>query len=85
MESQAQNPEFRMSPENFHPLHCMSTGFTLTPLQGRQVQLSKNHAYFNSLFTSVVTFANSLDPDKDPNWIWIQTVGHSDGFPERIF
>ena len=33
----------------------------------------------------LITFANSLDPDKMSGLIWIQTVWHSDGIPERFF
>ena len=28
MESQPQNPEFRINPENFHPWYCIKTTFT---------------------------------------------------------
>ena len=40
------------------------------------------------LVSSAFNFANSLDPDqahKTSGLIWIQTVCHSDGIPERIF
>ena len=59
MESQPQNPEFRINPENFHPCKLVT-----------DLKSSLASSNFCSL---LILFANSLDPDQnvgpylDPN------------------
>ena len=44
MESQPQNPEFRIDPENFHPCSCVQTSLHLFVLiQLSQVFLATTH------------------------------------------
>ena len=39
-------------------------------------------------FWHLITFANSLDPDQDPQTLtlnWVQTIWHSNSAPESFF
>ena len=59
MESQLQNPEFRINPENFHPslmLLLLSADFS-------KLTFSKNS------FRKAIRVSNGLDPDQDRHYV----------------
>ena len=80
MESQPQNPEFRINPKNFHPCISSPVGSTLFiqmdyPMYIDTISMELSIVYFKvlpvkilsnnvCLFLKIVILANSADPDE---------------------